>query len=191
MYNNLNMQPFALRKAKDETNYEVGKNLKVLNGLKSVLTIYILLGNTCLYTYYSVVADGVQAYEFRQSIGFILISGSLFATPALIWVSGFLNAFSFLQTKESDLFTFNHLAGYYARKTLRFLPLVIMTLLVAMFFIPLLGSGPIWPDYEEKIMGGCQKYWWTNLLFINNIVPYNQSFDDKCMPWTWFLPVIV
>jgi hypothetical protein len=29
------------------------------------------------------------------------------------------------------------------------------------------------------------------LLLINNIVPVNGSFDDKCMPWAWFIPCMV
>lgn len=39
-------------------------------------------------------------------------------------------------------------------------------------------------------MKGCQSYWWTNLLLISNIVPLS-SFDDKCMPWTWFIPCLL
>lgn len=32
-------------------------------------------------------------------------------------------------------------------------------------------------------------YWWTNLIWINNLYPVN--FDDKCLPWTWFIPCYV
>ena len=191
MFNCLNTEPEALKIAIATPNQDVGKNLRIFNGIKCILSVYILLGNSCLYTYYAIVADGVQAYEFKQSFGFICIAGSILATPLLIWISGFLNAYSFLNTEESQRFTAQNLIRFYTRKIVRYLPLVFVTLLMAMFFIPLLGSGPIWPEYEEKIMKGCQKYWWTNLLFVNNIVPANQTFDDKCMPWTWFLPVIV
>ena len=31
----------------------------------------------------------------------------------------------------------------------------------------------------------CEKYWWTNLLYINNLYPWANL--DECMPWTWYL----
>ena len=38
-------------------------------------------------------------------------------------------------------------------------------------------------------MAPCDTYWWTVLLQVNNIYPTN-SFDDKCMPWAWFIPAL-
>ena len=31
----------------------------------------------------------------------------------------------------------------------------------------------------------CNKYWWTNLLYINNLYPWDTS--KVCMDWTWYL----
>jgi hypothetical protein len=55
----------------------------------------------------------------------------------------------------------------------------------------MLGAGPVWNNYQEKVMLPCKNYWWTNVLYINNIVPANGSFDEKCMPWAWFIPCMV
>jgi len=64
-------------------------------------------------------------------------------------------------------------------------------LLVTLFIVPLIGSGPVWDKYNQTIEP-CRTLWWTNLLFINNLVPAHKgSYDDKCMPWAWFIPVIV
>ncbi len=67
-----------------------------MNGMKFWLTLYIMFGNTYLFTYYSIVANPVQADEFRHSFAFLLVSASMFATPALFWIAGFLHSFSFL-----------------------------------------------------------------------------------------------
>ena len=32
-----------------------------------------------------------------------------------------------------------------------------------------LGNGPFWYQAQEK--NPCDKYWWTNLLYINNFYP--------------------
>jgi hypothetical protein len=37
-------------------------------------------------------------------------------------------------------------------------------------------------------MAPCSRYWWTVLLQINNFYP--AEYDDKCMPWAWFLPAL-
>lgn len=162
-----------------------------MNGLKVFLTLYILYGNTYLFTYYSIVADPVAADHFRHSFWFLIVSASMFATPCLFWMAGFLHTFSFLQVDEDKRFTFDNLRGYYVRKIVRYLPLIFLTLLFALFIVPLLGAGPVWSTYNEKVMAPCQSYWWTNLLLINNIVPANGTFDDKCMPWAWFIPCMV
>ena len=31
----------------------------------------------------------------------------------------------------------------------------------------------------------CNKYWWSNLLFINNLVPW--KMNDECIGWVWYL----
>jgi hypothetical protein len=118
-----------------------------MNGLKTVLTLYILFGNTYLYTYYSIVADPVQADEFRHSFKFLIVSASMFATPCLFWMAGFLHAFSFLQVEEEKRWTFDNIRGYYLRKILRYLPLIFATLIFALFIVPFLGSGPVWNHY--------------------------------------------
>jgi len=38
-----------------------------------------------------------------------------------------------------------------------------------------LGEGPLW--HPEKFAYQCRKYWWTNLLYINNFYP--TSFDAQ------------
>ena len=38
-----------------------------------------------------------------------------------------------------------------------------------------LGEGPLW--HPEIIEYNCRKYWWTNLLYINNFYP--TSFEKQ------------
>jgi peptidoglycan/LPS O-acetylase OafA/YrhL len=116
----------------------------------------------------------------------------MYCPAALIYLAGLLHSFSFMKTDRGEMFTARNLAYYWAKKIFRFLPLVVVTLLVALFIVPLIGSGPVWESYEQAIEP-CRTAWWTNLLFVNNILPdpTNGSYDDKCMPWAWFIPVIV
>jgi len=49
------------------------------------------------------------------------------------------------------------------------------------------GHGPLWPRYEALVSNTCGKYWWTNVLYINNFVPH--EYENQCMLWGWYLAV--
>ena len=82
-----------------------------------------------------------------------------------------------------------NMVKYYAWRLLKFVPLLSMVLIFSMFLLPFAGSGPIWSNYSETVMKPCEDYWWTVLVQVNNIYP-TSSFDDKCMPWAWFIPAL-
>ena len=49
-----------------------------------------------------------------------------------------------------------------------------------------LGSGDGYLRYTDIIEDdGCYRYWWTNLLFINNLFPWFMA--DTCLGWVWYL----
>jgi len=53
-----------------------------------------------------------------------------------------------------------------------------------------MGSGPLWIILGSSIVGSCNKYWWTNAIFINNIYPWENSYhsgDEQCLPWFWYI----
>lgn len=43
-------------------------------------------------------------------------------------------------------------------------------------------DGPIWQKYIRADLGTCRKNWWTNLLFINNYVNFNENVRAE----NWF-----
>ena len=47
------------------------------------------------------------------------------------------------------------------------------------------GSGPLWPYQANFTEEKCQQYWWTNVLFINNLYPW--ELKDECVGWLWYL----
>ena len=53
-----------------------------------------------------------------------------------------------------------------------------------------LGDGPFWPRWAT-FAAQCDAQWWTNMLFVNNLVPLNQPFGEtsECMYHAWYLGV--
>ena len=56
---------------------------------------------------------------------------------------------------------------------------------LACLLMPKLVGGPVGSLYMEAF-AGCKKYWWTNLLLINNFYPMGAT---NCMWWTWILSI--
>ena len=46
---------------------------------------------------------------------------------------------------------------------------------------------PLWNPFAQNGADKCKKYWWTNLLFIQNIYPWRLL--DECVGWTWYLAI--
>ena len=59
MFNSLNLDVPAYDKAMKSNPESSAKHLRVINALKVFLGIYVVFGNSYLYTYYSLVGDSV------------------------------------------------------------------------------------------------------------------------------------
>jgi len=75
-------------------------------------------------------------------------------------------------------------------RILRILPTYGFVLLLWWKVAITLGDGPFWPRWVSYVER-CDKYAWTNILFVNNLVPWDQPFGERseCMEHTWYLGV--
>ena len=89
---------------------------------------------------------------------------------------------------ENCVWTSQFVLKYYLIKILRYWLLNAVVLLMFLYILPFIGYGPVWHFFGNMI-SGCDKYWWTNLLWINNIYP--RSYEEKCLPWTWYMATYV
>ncbi|KAK2569479.1 Nose resistant to fluoxetine protein 6 [Acropora cervicornis] len=75
------------------------------------------------------------------------------------------------------------LSKFYFLRFWRLTPTYAFVLLFYMQITGFLGEGPIWFLFQRN--RACEKYWWTNLLYINNFYP--TKFSNACMEWSWYL----
>ncbi|KAK3924747.1 Nose resistant to fluoxetine protein 6 [Frankliniella fusca] len=81
------------------------------------------------------------------------------------------------QGKQSSL-----LAVYFFRYA-RLVPAYAAAIAFLALGLPALGSGPLWGTLVLEEAHRCQQRWWTNLLFINNLV----RPDEPCLDPAWYL----
>lgn len=78
------------------------------------------------------------------------------------------------------------LPSFYVHRLLRIWPPYVFCLLVWWKIGVLLGSGPFWYRWLS-FTHRCDMYFWTNLLFVNNLHPYDISESDECFYISWYL----
>jgi hypothetical protein len=49
---------------------------------------------------------------------------------------------------------------------------------------PYLMDGPMWMN-TNMLFFECNRYWWAQLLFIGNLVPYFTEVTIGCFYWGW------
>lgn len=104
-----------------------------------------------------------------------IIGTATFAVDSFFFLSGMLT-FYILTPKLKDT---SKPTSYIMLYIHRYLRLAIHLLFCTLFIIgivPFIGTGPNWKTMEEIYYEKpCGKYWWSNFLFLNNLVPWAMS----------------
>jgi peptidoglycan/LPS O-acetylase OafA/YrhL len=95
-----------------------------------------------------------------------------------------LNFFSGLFTTYTTLkytngkYEYLNKIGFLLSRFIRLTPqLAIFILLTSL--MQLMGSGPVWNQQIMPKINDCEKYWWQNLIYIQNLInPQNMVIDS-------------
>ena len=125
-----------------------------------------------------------------------LLFSSRFAVDTFLCVSGYLAAHvlkrKLKKTKgqKSRCIDILNVVSVIIFRVFRILPLYLCSLGFWMFLAPHMGSGPFWYQWEN-FLEPCRESWWTNILFVNNFVPWGVSTEGSCFYHSWYLAVDV
>mmetsp|Transcript_2685 Transcript_2685/g.3142 ORF Transcript_2685/g.3142 Transcript_2685/m.3142 type:complete len:565 (+) Transcript_2685:330-2024(+) len=163
-----------------EVSEKGDQDLRILNGIRVISICWVVLGHTFMISMGTRLTNIISALSTLDNWYFALVPGGFFAVDMFFYMSGFLTFYLLTLKMHPKRGWANFPMVYFHRWFRLFTPAVFCILLCNFIFIHL-GSGP---DYNESWDMGCQKYWWSSLIFINNIVPWNQV---SCMSWFWYL----
>jgi len=194
-------------------------SFEVLDGLRAISIMWIILGHTiAMFSSIGLMnpASVLPPSGFLKEIYAQLLLSSRFAVDTFFYISGFLVVTSLLKrlstmsTSNSNNSSADDLSytesnerrateivippmkkwiwSFYGHRLVRILPPYIFSLLLWWKIGVLLGTGPFWYRWLT-LTHRCDKYFWTNLLFINNLYPTNVTEQAECFYVTWYLAV--
>lgn len=158
-----------------------------LNGIRVISMFWVILGHTLLWSlHFSNNSLYVLKYEVPKFTFQANISAP-FAVDSFFLLSGVLVAYLTLRKMAKLKGKFPVLL-YYVHRILRITPAYAFVLFSYWFLTVHFADGPLWQQtvgVESQFYKNCERYWWTNMLYINNIYPWKVL--DECMSWTWYL----
>ena len=154
--------------------------LQLLNGLRFYAMLWIVYANTLALTEKGVVENIKDKPKMFQHFMFTLFPTAFFASDAFFFMSGFLAIYSMLKLRNYSIIL---ICSQYLRRLYRIIPIIAFVLFTARYVIPRFVEGPLCQRYNLEF-ADCDRYFWTNLLLINNFYPAHLS--SSCMPWTWY-----
>ncbi|CAL1684887.1 unnamed protein product [Lasius platythorax] len=165
------------------------EELSVIHGLRFLSMVWIIMAHTILYT---IDYLDNKAWTLRAAKGLAVqtLTNANISVDTYFFISGFLVAYLFLKNVmgKERIGSINYRAKineffvYVIRRFIRLTPAFMM-------MVGILQLNSAWYNktsqfyMDERPHETCAKYWWRNLLYINNL------FDrrEMCMSWSWYL----
>jgi len=170
-------------------------NTAALDGLRFGSILWVIFGHVLAIESssgggYNNAADFLPPHGFTtQPLGQLLFA-SRFAVDTFLLISGYLVVHVLMKLTTSVTSVWRRycttLPGLLVHRLLRIMPLYAMTLGFYTLIAPHMGSGPFWYQWEG-LLEPCREYGWTNLLFVNNFVPFDLPNTATCFYHSWYL----
>ena len=123
--------------------------------------------------------DGLVSTAWGQSL-----PSDEFAVDSFFWLSGLLATRALVKFAQGR--GWKWIPQSYLFRYLRLTPLYFFVLLFWWKALRVVGLGPQWLS-QRGAYQRCKRYWWTNMLYVNNLVPFKDTFSEQCFGHAWYL----
>ncbi|XP_075167758.1 uncharacterized protein LOC142239899 [Haematobia irritans] len=167
-------------------NSAMGKDLRFLDGLRSILSFIIVFEHITLIQFLPL--ENTDAFEASKMSSISMAMVHLLSCIELFFVmSGLLLYLKWDKCGSiSEHSSFKDCLKVYGRmmvsRYLRYMPSVLLLVLFSSNILLYLGQGPIWRYIMEPNVVMCQTKWWSNLLMTSNL-----EFNNYCWLHTWYI----
>ncbi|XP_022102682.1 nose resistant to fluoxetine protein 6-like [Acanthaster planci] len=162
-------------------------NLGALNGIRVISMWWIILGHTFSYAlvgYY----DNTRFIFDKVTLSFLFngVINAYVAVDTFFFLSGLLLTYLTLKHLKKSSGRLNWFL-FYLHRFIRLTPAYMVSIAIWASLAIHFGQGPAKKNFFEAAADACRKYWWTNLLYINNLYPFPGDIEFQCHSWAWYL----
>eukprot|EP00042_Codosiga_hollandica_P041839 m.376881 g.376881 ORF g.376881 m.376881 type:complete len:242 (-) comp56191_c0_seq1:894-1619(-) len=130
------------------------------------------------YWGFSLTDNSAEFLRDTKKFWFQIVADGIFSVDSFFFLSGFLvTSGIFKVVSKGGRFPW---AKYYIHRYLRLTPVYGFVFLIYSELAGYMESGPTW---EPTTVSPACDTWWANLLYIQNLVPGDQTM---CMNWSWY-----
>ncbi|KAK3732191.1 hypothetical protein RRG08_026573 [Elysia crispata] len=157
-------------------------SVSCIHGIRFFSMSWVILGHTFgfILTVVENVSSVVPSLLSRWS--FDAISNAFVSVDTFFTLSGFLVSYLAVTEMKKRGWRLNW-GLFYFHRFWRLTPPYMLAIVLVLGLQQYCGQGPLWESVQPSDKVYCEKYWWTNLLYINNLV-----YEDKpCFEHSWYL----
>ncbi|XP_059482183.1 nose resistant to fluoxetine protein 6-like [Neocloeon triangulifer] len=169
-------------------------SIKCIHGLRFLGMGWIIMVHTIFYL--ADYADNrVQAFRMAEGFAVQVVANSTLSVDTFFFISGFLVAYLYYKGEKkckaqeksmppSAKFILNTKRFFLmvAKRFIRLTPVYMMMVGILDVNQTKYSRTSVFHT-TENAHETCSKYWWRNLLYINNLF----SRDEMCMTWSWYI----
>ncbi|CAL1546946.1 unnamed protein product [Lymnaea stagnalis] len=162
--------------------YQPPGSLGAVHGIRFLSMTWIIFCHTYIFGI-SFISNAFESFpELLKRWTFDPIANGFVSVDTFFTLSGLLTAYLTIKEMRKHGWKINWPLFYFHRFW-RLTPPYMLTLLLVLGFMQYLGSGALWSNLEPADKENCEKYWWANLLYVNNLI------DSKymCFGHSWYL----
>ncbi|CAH1373621.1 unnamed protein product [Tenebrio molitor] len=167
-------------------------SVTIIHGLKFFGMLWVIMVHAVFYQS-DYLTNVPTAYRLSEDIFAQILSNSTYCVDTYLFLSGFLVAYLFFKSRKNSEAAQRQ--DSYARKVAQFFmmfanrflrltpPYVFIILVTDVMYTYYRQSSVLYSSEHNDV--SCPKYWWRNLLYINNLFPRT----EMCLSWSWYLSV--
>ncbi|XP_057340517.1 nose resistant to fluoxetine protein 6-like [Microplitis mediator] len=169
-------------------NTKISKDsLTSIHGLRFFGMLWIMMIHTVFYSN-DYVDNRTTVWRLSEDLMAQILSNGSLSVDTYFCLSGFLISWLFFRQKYREnrvrvmKFRWSDYFGLITKRIIRLTPAYLLIIGIAEINFGWYAKTSAF-KMAEKPQENCAIYWWRNLLYINNLFPWNEA----CLSWSWYL----
>ncbi|CUG88901.1 acyltransferase, putative [Bodo saltans] len=167
---------------------------KFFDGVRTIAFIFVVYGHCVYFPAQLNFYNPNETAAFLESYASIGIFPAELAVDTFFYLSGFLMFHLYIAVGEklagnvgnAKQPPISHIPMMYLRRYLRMTPVMMLTMVFAVWLSVYIPSGVLHRAYHNlPMLQTCKQYWWHQMLYISNM--NDAAGWSECMGWFWYL----